>query len=146
MKKLVIKRISDDGKQTLGRATLYDCTAKVFEFVTLEPAWENNEKRISCIPAGTYKVLPRNSARYGNHFHVQDVNGRDLILLHIGNYMASKNPRSGKSDSTGCILVGKTFADINKDGEMDITASKVTLEKLLYFAPAGFTLEIVAAM
>jgi len=137
MKKLVIKRISDDGKQTLGRATLYDCTAKVFEFVTLEPAWENNEKRISCIPAGTYKVLPRISAKYNYHFHVQDVDGRSSILLHVGNY---------RKDSTGCILVGKTFADINKDGEMDITASKVTLEKLLYFAPEGFTLEIVAAM
>lgn len=145
MKKLVIKRLSDDGRQTLGTGTLYDCDKKVFEFVTLEPPWRNNEKQVSCIPAGVYKVLPRWSAKYANHFHVQDVDGRSFILLHVGNYMASKNPKTGKSDSTGCILVGKTFADINKDGEMDITASKVTLEKLLYFAPEGFTMEIIAA-
>lgn len=136
MKKLVIKRLSDDGRQTLGTGTLYDCDKKVFEFVTLEPPWRDNEKQVSCIPAGVYKVIPRKSPKYGNHYHVQDVNGRDYILIHFGNYA---------KDSTGCILVGKRFSDINGDGQMDITSSKVTLEKLLHFAPEGFTMVIEAA-
>jgi len=135
MKRLVIKRLPDDGKQTLGNAALYDCDKKVFEFVTLEPAWKGNQKQISCIPIGSYKVTPRKSPKYGNHYHVQDVDGRSYILLHFGNY---------RKDSTGCILVGKRFADINNDDAMDITSSKVTLEKLLQLAPDGFILEIIA--
>ena len=136
MKKLIIKRLSDDGRQTLGTGTLYDCDKKVFEFVTPEPPWRNNEKQVSCIPAGVYKVIPRKSPKYGNHYHVQDVLLRDYILIHFGNYA---------KDSTGCILVGKRFSDINGDGQIDITSSKVTLEKLLHFAPEGFTMEIIKA-
>ncbi len=136
MKKLIIKRISDNGKQTIGKATLYDCNTKVFEFVTLEPPWRNNEKQVSCIPAGVYKVIPRKSPKYGNHYHVQDVLLREWVLIHFGNYA---------KDSTGCILVGKRFSDINGDGQIDIASSKVTLEKLLHFAPEGFTMEIIKA-
>jgi len=67
---------------------------------------------------------------------VQDVLLRDYILIHFGNYA---------KDSTGCILVGRRFSDINGDGQIDITSSKVTLEKLLHFAPEGFTMVIEAA-
>ena len=68
---------------------------------TLENPWLDNQRRISCIPEGEYKVrirLPRESAtRDYMHLLVKDVKDRDYILFHIGNF-----PR----DTSGCILVG----------------------------------------
>jgi len=73
------------------------------EFIahTLELAWKDNQKSISCIPKGEYKCrvrLARESAtRDYVHLLVQDVPNRSYILFHRGNY---------PSDSRGCILTG----------------------------------------
>jgi len=68
---------------------------------TLENPYINNERNISCIPEGQYKVrlrLPRESAtREYLHLLVQDVPNRDWILFHRGNTA---------KDTSGCILVG----------------------------------------
>ena len=68
---------------------------------TLENPFLNNQRNISCIPKGHYKVrlrLARESAtRDYLHLLVQDVPNRDYILFHIGN-----SPK----DTSGCILVG----------------------------------------
>ena len=69
---------------------------------TLENPWLNNQRNISCIPEGQYKVrlrLPRESAtRDYLHLLVQDVPNRSYILFHIGNTA---------KDTSGCILVGQ---------------------------------------
>ena len=142
MKKLLIKRFKDDGKQTQGRAILFDDNKKLLDFVTLEPPWLNNAINKSCIPAGTYTVKPRWSAKYGNHFIIEGTSPREWVLFHVGNYIGSKNPKTGKSDSTGCILVGYSFVDINRDGILDISASRAKMDALLKLAPEGFQLEI----
>lgn len=73
------------------------------EFIahTLELAWKNNEKSISCIPQGDYdcKVRYRNESASYDYVHliVQDVENRSYILFHRGNY---------PSDTKGCILTG----------------------------------------
>lgn len=68
---------------------------------TLENPYINNERNISCIPEGQYKVrlrLARESAtRDYLHLLVQDVPDRDWILFHRGNTA---------KDTSGCILVG----------------------------------------
>ena len=68
---------------------------------TLELPYIDNQKSISCIPAGQYKVrlrLARESAtRNYLHLLVEDVKDRTYILFHRGN--AAK-------DTRGCILVG----------------------------------------
>ena len=68
---------------------------------TLENPYINNERNISCIPEGEYKVrlrLARESAtRDYLHLLVQDVPDRDWILFHRGN---------SAKDTSGCILVG----------------------------------------
>ena len=143
MKKLLIKRFKDDGKQTQGRAILFDGDRQILDFVTLEPPWLNNAIGKSCIPAGIYTVKPRQSAKYGNHFIIEGTSPREWVLFHVGNYIGSKNPKTGTPDSTGCILVGNAFVDLNKDGELDISASGLTMQKLLKLAPEGFQLEII---
>ena len=68
---------------------------------TLENPYINNERNISCIPEGQYKVrlrLARESAtRDYLHLLVQDVPNRSYILFHLGNIA---------KDTSGCILVG----------------------------------------
>ena len=68
---------------------------------TLELPWKDNQKNISCIPEGEYKVrlrLARESAtRDYLHLLVQDVPNRKWVLIHRGNY---------PSQTQGCILVG----------------------------------------
>ena len=51
----------------------------------IELPWKDNKKEISCIPEGSYNVIPRVSKRFGNHLHVQDVYNRSLILIHPAN-------------------------------------------------------------
>ena len=69
---------------------------------TLENPYINNERNISCIPAGQYKVrlrLARESAtRDYLHLLVQEVPSRSYILFHRGNTA---------KDTRGCILVGQ---------------------------------------
>ena len=143
MKKLLIKRFKDDGKQTQGRASLFNGHEKQLDFVTLEPPWLNNAIGKSCIPAGIYNVKPRYSPKYGNHFIIEGTSPREWVLFHVGNYIGSKNPKTGTPDSTGCILVGNAFVDLNRDGLLDISASGLTMQKLLTLAPEGFVLEII---
>ena len=73
------------------------------EFIahTLELAWRDNEKSVSCIPSGEYACRVRLARESGSmdyvHLLVKDVPNRNLVLFHIGNY---------PSDSKGCILTG----------------------------------------
>jgi len=68
---------------------------------TLELPYIDNQRSISCIPIGQYKVrmrYPRESAtRDYLHLLVKDVKDRSYILVHIGN---------SAKDTRGCILVG----------------------------------------
>ena len=127
--KVYINRIQADDKQTLGEM-LYkgNVVAK-----TLELPWLQNNNKISCIPTGIYKVVRRKSAKYGNHFHITNVPGRQFILIHNANY---------HYQLLGCIAVGKEHADINKDGYLDVTSSKDTMAKLLKQLPLIFDLVI----
>lgn len=87
---------------TIGTMTFNDGT----KFCTLERPWADNQRRISCIPEGIYKMRQRYSplitkltgGDYELAWEVCDVKGRDYILVHPGNYI---------SDSEGCILVGE---------------------------------------
>ena len=68
---------------------------------TLENPYINNERNISYIPEGEYKVRLRTARESATrdylHLLVQDVPNRDYILFHRGN---------SAKDTSGCILVG----------------------------------------
>ena len=110
-----------DKNQTLGILNVFGEPGLLFTCVTLEPPWKDNKRRVSCIPQGEYVLKFRKSGKFGDHFHITDVDNRSYILIHVGNYT---------KDTSGCILVGKSFWDINKDGVLDITSSTDTMNAL----------------
>ncbi len=119
--------------QTIGVGYILDGEQWVFEFKTLELPWLNNQRRISCVPAGRYRCVKRKSPRFGHHFHILDVPERDHILIHHGNYYR---------DTLGCILVGRDLADLDGDGYADVTHSKQTMAMLYEALPEEFDIVI----
>lgn len=91
---------------TLVRRYMNNCTVGYFVFpsdfsvATLEPAWRDNARNVSCIPEGEYlvKYLERSaSGKYKKVWHIQNVPKRSGILIHKGNFIR---------DTHGCPLVG----------------------------------------
>ena len=130
MKEMILTRLVDNGKQTIGTMT-YRTPLRIEVFTTLEPAWENNRINKSCIPPGDYICSVRRSEKYGKHLIVEDVVGRSLILLHHGNFAGNNG------NTKGCILIGEKFRHINDDGEMDINNSKNSMKRLMRYIENG---------
>jgi hypothetical protein len=127
-------RLTESSTQTLGRFFAFEGLYKIFECVTLELPDRENETSVSRIPAGKYKCIRRTSPKYGETFILVDVECREYILMHWGNYY---------TNTQGCILVGNDFADINKDGHQDITYSKNTFQLMMRVLPKEFELTII---
>ena len=72
--------------------------------VTVERPWLDNQKSVSCIPAGQYACQRVQSPKFGDTFEVQNVPNRTAILFHKGNIT---------DDTHGCILVGEQFGTVN---------------------------------
>jgi hypothetical protein len=69
---------------------------------TLEEAWRDNQRSISCVPPGTYDAYLRYDSSKKNRewcFQLTNVPNRTAIQIHIGN---------SPGDTEGCILVGTT--------------------------------------
>jgi hypothetical protein len=124
---ITLTRKSDDGVQTLGSLSN--------GFKTLERPWKNNQTNISCIPKGTYICKYTFSAKFLKYtYQVMNVLGRSGIRIHSGNYWW---------DIQGCILLGDSYSDMNKDGKLDVLNSRISIakfEKLMGKQP--FTLVI----
>jgi len=114
--RLRLVRVSEYNGATMGVL----CVNNMPEFVTLEDAWRDNERMVSCIPVGRYKVQPRQSPKFGRTWQVMNVPERDHILFHAGNT---------HKDTNGCILLGMQFGSIESDSA--ILASRSAFLKFL---------------
>lgn len=73
----------------------------VFAFYTLERAFKDPDW--ACIPLGRYLLTLRPSERFKRIMpHLENVPGREGILIHWGNF---------PKDSEGCVLVGMLPGD-----------------------------------
>jgi hypothetical protein len=97
---------------------------------TLELPWRNNNRGISCIPAGEYIVKIRQSPRYGQIYWVTNVQGRTWILIHSGNYAGDKT-KGFKTHVAGCILLGKKHGFLGN--QRAVLNSRVTVRKFMRF-------------
>lgn len=113
------------GTNTLGQLDIIDGNGSVIDTLfTLELPWKNNERRVSCIPIGNYKLKLHTSPKFGKCYWVKDVPSRDAILIHPANYTRQL---------LGCIAVGLDHKDIDKDGELDLVSSRKAMDKILTY-------------
>jgi hypothetical protein len=113
---VTLKRMDDDGVQTLGQLFYKD-----FECKTLERPWKNNAYNISCIPKGEYICKYTFSPKFLKYTYLlQGTGKRSGIRIHSGNYFF---------DIEGCILLGDSYRDINKDKKVDVLNSRITINK-----------------
>ena len=123
--RLLLERYSHEEKQTIGKLYLLNNSGGIIEkWHSLELPWLDNQRRISCIPLGTYKARKHTSPRFGKSLWLQDVPNRSEILIHRGNFY---------TDILGCILIGKNLADINNDGVIDLTQSVKAINELMSY-------------
>lgn len=108
----------------------------LFSCCTLELPWLDNATGKSCIPEGIYPVRSRETPKFRQHYHVQEVPGREWILFHPGNYTYQLQ---------GCILPGERFAMLDADAVPDILGTKATLNKMLSLLGKEFTLNVFSA-
>ena len=89
--------------------------------VTLEDPDNDNQRNISCIPAGKYRCSPYPSQKFGNTFVVEGVRGRAGILFHAGNTHLNTH---------GCILLGERYGTMS-DGTPAILDSVSAVKRFL---------------
>jgi hypothetical protein len=128
-----MERIKTDDHQTVSEWFVYDNGILKYKCHTMELPWKGNQRRVSCIPAGKYKVIKHISPKFGKSFWVLDVVNRSEILVHVGNY---------NHDTLGCILPGRNLIDLNDDGQLDVTSSGATMRSLWDLMPNEFELKI----
>jgi hypothetical protein len=128
-----VLRTIDNGKQTNGVLYVEKDNKILFECYTLELPWKDNQRRVSCIPQGTYKAVKHRSPKFGNSIWIKDVPNRSEILIHPANYVRQL---------LGCIAVGKDLRDIDGDSLEDTTASRNTMNELLALLPNSFEVTI----
>ena len=123
MRTLRLKRLKSNSMGTLGIITLDGvevCQSIELPWVDVEHD-VISDKKVSCIPDGVY-FCKRDMyhAKGYEVFEVQNVPGRDQILIHIGNYLR---------DTNGCILVGLQRGESN--GQYCVYKSKPAFDILM---------------
>jgi len=126
MQVAILARKTTDSKETIGdmiaikHGDLYLCK-------TLE-----REVGVR-IPAGTYQCNWTFSPRFQKFTY--ELKEMPSYRIHSGNYFY---------DTEGCIMLGKTVADINKDGILDVASSKVAIGEFeSFFGQKTFTLIVM---
>jgi hypothetical protein len=133
--KAVLIRVNQTPKQTRGNMIFYQGDSLLYRALILELPWLNNIRGKSCIPDGEYWVdKVENHPKFGDCFLYRHVPGRSEVMIHGGNFT---------TEIRGCQLPGDMFRDLNKDSELDITNSKITLGALYRLAPQSFKIKII---
>ncbi len=118
MKTVKIIRIWTNDKETIGTLLIIDSSGMpVFSSMVLERGDLDNKKSVSNIPAGIYPLKLTYSPRFKRKMWlVADVPNRAGIRIHPANYY---------NQLEGCLAPGIKLKDINKDGLIDVTSSRL---------------------
>ncbi|MFD2567602.1 DUF5675 family protein [Pseudotenacibaculum haliotis] len=135
MRKVTVIRDKVGRKSSHGICLVTDDKYNViFSSQSLELGWLNNQRNVSCIPAGKYKLKLEWSPRFQKDlWEIYGVPNRSECKFHAANYAYQLN---------GCIALGRKRGDINADGILDVTHSRDTMRKF-HKAMEGYTEAIV---
>ena len=99
---------------------------------TIEPPWRDNQPNISCIPRGTYTLLPHLSPRFGRCLLVAEVPDRSHILAHAGNVGGDTN-KGLHTHTLGCLLPGLARGTLQIKGisQRAVLSSRTAMRHLL---------------
>lgn len=115
-------------KQTSDQGTFGIFSVLGFQCFIGELPWRNNVRNISCIPVGDYKVLLRESPKYGITYWISNVPNRSFILQHSGNWCGNVE-KGYKTHTNGCQLFGKYMGELQ--GQKAVLLSRATLKKFM---------------
>ena len=131
---LVLERNKSTLHSVTGKLLLLDNKNNlILQLRTLERPWVFNERKISCIPSGTYLVKRHISPKFGQCFKIQDVKGRSDILIHSGNVV---------KDTLGCVLVGLTSGTVDDSDTAMVYSSRKAMAVLLALIDKEIVLHI----
>ena len=131
---LILERNKSTLHSTTGKLMLVDNKSNlIIQLQTLERPWIFNERKVSCIPTGTYLVKPHVSPKFGRCFKIQDVKGRSDILIHAGNMV---------DDTLGCVLVGLSRGSVGDSNTAMIYDSRKAMAVLLALIDKEIVLHI----
>jgi len=132
---IIIDRKVDDGTQTTGKITVLNNGIKVMQAVSLELPFKNNARFVSAIPKGVYEgeIVQSSATIPYPHIWIKNVPGRGGIKIHKGNYF---------TQLLGCVLPGRKFTDLNKDGYYDVVDSAGTLSDIMASLPQKFLIKV----
>lgn len=123
---IIVRRLDENDKQTIGEITVWVDSKQVFACKSLELPWLKNERKVSRIFAGEYPAAKEKHAKFGNVLRLSSVKSRDGILVHVGNYYYQLR---------GCILPGMSFKDLDNDGHVDVVSSRKAMDKIYELLP-----------
>ncbi len=125
--RIELKRDYKDGV-TLGAIKGYINNVLVVDIKSIELKWNDNKPRISCIPEDIYDIEPDIWNKHQMKvLGIKNVPNRSRILMHPANYASGKH-----IELLGCIAPVTGFADLDKDGIIDGTASRSAFGKLMH--------------
>ena len=100
---------------------------------TIELPWNENQRRISCIPEGIYRIKKRYSSKFKWHLEILKVRNRSYILFHPANH--------AKKELNGCIAPVSELT-----GEGQGSRSRLAFDKLkdivITYLESGFVIEL----
>lgn len=101
---------------------------------TIELPWRENQRRVSCIPEGKYKIRKRFSRKFKWHLELMNVKNRDLILLHPAN--------DALKELNGCIAPVTSITGEGKGARSRVAFEK--LKEILYpYIDKGFVIHLI---
>ncbi|MCW3161301.1 DUF5675 family protein [Chryseobacterium oryctis] len=101
---------------------------------TIELPWKNNQRRISCIPEGIYRIRKRFSSKFRWHLEVMNVKNRDLILFHPAN--------DALKELNGCIAPISELSGEGKGIRSQIAFERLK-ESVFPYLEKGFVIELI---
>ena len=101
---------------------------------TIELPWKGNQRRISCIPEGIYRIKKRFSTKFKWHLEILNIQNRDLILFHPAN--------DALKELNGCIAPVSELIGEGKGVRSRIAFERLK-ESVFPYLEKGFVIKLI---